>query len=291
MCSWLKLPLDRKDFSVATHSETELTTARTRLRSSYAYLDLAKSLVCSPDQLRRSPIRLKNGKRTTFELPRATTRSLPISTNIEAGSERESSKSVSVVWKADAFSGRNDLQYVNGELLYGNGSQESNPSACTCNLFDRVFTLLPRVDKLSHHHVHLEELVQNVPAEDIMGTTIGMCSREKLLKGYIARERFEKSLEFDRVRRLYEDHLHRAPRHRNDPQFDPANFSAWIKYAKIEIQSEDFTHNRAIINLEDFSRGRLTLTLKLETQDRQGKPLGRSVNDFSLSGPLNHSNV
>ncbi|KAJ3821765.1 hypothetical protein F5880DRAFT_1508292 [Lentinula raphanica] len=273
MCSWLKLPLDRKDFSVATHSETELTTARTRPRSSYAYLDLAKSLVCSPDQLRRSPIRLKNGKRTTFEL-----------------SSNDSKPSNLYEYRGRERKGILEERISRTREKYGRLTHFLEGMICSMST-GRVFTLLPRVDKLSHHHVHLEELVQNVPAEDIMGTTIGMCSREKLLKGYIARERFEKSLEFDRVRRLYEDHLHRAPRHRNDPQFDPANFSAWIKYAKIEIQSEDFTHNRAIINLEDFSRGRLTLTLKLETQDRQGKPLGRSVNDFSLSGPLNHSNV
>ncbi|KAJ3759256.1 hypothetical protein EV360DRAFT_69649 [Lentinula raphanica] len=267
MCSWLKLPLDRKDSSVATHSETELTTARTRPRSSYGLTWISRNRW------------LKNGKRTTFELP-----------------SNDSKPSNLYEYRGREQKGILEERISRTREKYGRLTHFLEGMICSMST-GRVFTLLPRVDKFSHHHVHLEELVQNVPAEDIMGIVLSECVLEKSCSRVTSLE--TDSLEFDRVRKLYEDHLHRAPHHRNDPQFDPANFSAWIKYAKIEIQSEDFTRTRAIIKLGDFSRrclfqrcsGWLTLTLRLETQDRQGKPLGRSMNDFSLSGPFNHSKV
>ncbi|KAJ3821770.1 hypothetical protein F5880DRAFT_1508296 [Lentinula raphanica] len=54
-----------------------------------------------------------------------------------------------------------------------------------------------------------------------IGTAIGMCSKEELLKGsFYTRDRFEKLLEFDR--------------------FDTANSSAWIEYAEAGLQLENF---------------------------------------------------
>ncbi|KAE9392590.1 TPR-like protein [Gymnopus androsaceus JB14] len=74
-------------------------------------------------------------------------------------------------------------------------------------------------------------------ARKILGSAIGLCPKEKLFKGYIELETDLR--EFDRVRKLYEKYL----------EFDPANASAWIKYAEIESQLEDFARTRAIFEL------------------------------------------
>ncbi|KAF5378886.1 hypothetical protein D9615_006985 [Tricholomella constricta] len=74
-------------------------------------------------------------------------------------------------------------------------------------------------------------------ARKIIGTSIGMCPKEALFKGYIELE--IELREFDRARALYEKYL----------EFDPANAPAWIKYAELESQLQDFARTRAIFEL------------------------------------------
>ncbi|TCD62659.1 NineTeen Complex (NTC) component [Steccherinum ochraceum] len=74
-------------------------------------------------------------------------------------------------------------------------------------------------------------------ARKILGTAIGMCPKEALFKGYI--QLMFDLREFDAVRKLYEKYL----------EFDPSNSSAWIKYAELETQLEDFARTRAIFEL------------------------------------------
>ncbi|KAK7462748.1 NineTeen Complex (NTC) component [Stygiomarasmius scandens] len=74
-------------------------------------------------------------------------------------------------------------------------------------------------------------------ARKILGTAIGMCPKEKLFKGYIELE--VELREFDRARKLYEKYI----------EFDPANASAWIKFAELESQLQDFARTRAIFEL------------------------------------------
>ncbi|THH23280.1 hypothetical protein EUX98_g7900 [Antrodiella citrinella] len=66
-----------------------------------------------------------------------------------------------------------------------------------------------------------------VTARKILGTAIGMCPKEALFKGYI-------QLMFDL---------------REFDAFDPSNSPAWIKYAELETQLEDFARTRAIFEL------------------------------------------
>ncbi|KAL0959826.1 hypothetical protein HGRIS_011504 [Hohenbuehelia grisea] len=68
-------------------------------------------------------------------------------------------------------------------------------------------------------------------ARKILGASIGMCPKEALFKGYI-------QLEID-LREFDRAHL----------QFDPANSAAWIKYAELETQLQDFPRTRAIYEL------------------------------------------
>ncbi|KAI0665844.1 hypothetical protein C8Q78DRAFT_1083701 [Trametes maxima] len=65
-------------------------------------------------------------------------------------------------------------------------------------------------------------------ARKILGTAIGMCPKEALFKGYIQLE-----FDFDRVRTLYEKYIE----------------AAWIKYAELESQLEDYARVRAIYEL------------------------------------------
>ncbi|TFK98675.1 pre-mRNA-splicing factor CLF1 [Pterulicium gracile] len=74
-------------------------------------------------------------------------------------------------------------------------------------------------------------------ARKILGAAIGMCPKEATFKGYIQLE-FDLR-EFDNVRKLYEKYL----------EYDPSNSSAWIKYAELETQLEDFARARAIFEL------------------------------------------
>jgi len=84
-----------------------------------------------------------------------------------------------------------------------------------------------------------------------------MCPKEALFKGYIQLELdvriynamssfgalttpFCKKLrEFDRVRTIYEKYI----------EWDPTNSSAWIKFAELESQLEDFQRTRGIFEL------------------------------------------
>ncbi|KAJ7576778.1 pre-mRNA-splicing factor CLF1 [Mycena floridula] len=74
-------------------------------------------------------------------------------------------------------------------------------------------------------------------ARRLLGASIGMCPKEALFKGYIELE--VELREFDRARELYQKYL----------EFDPANASAWIKFAELESQLQDFTRTRAIFEL------------------------------------------
>ena len=94
-------------------------------------------------------------------------------------------------------------------------------------------------------------------ARKILGAGIGMCPKEALFKGYIQLELdvrftipqvhsgcsptpFMKQLrEFDRVRTIYEKYI----------EWDPSNSSAWIKFAELESQLEDFPRTRGIFEL------------------------------------------
>ncbi|TBU28797.1 hypothetical protein BD311DRAFT_796936 [Dichomitus squalens] len=96
--------------------------------------------------------------------------------------------------------------------------------------------------------------LQLAAARKILGTAIGMCPKEALFKGYIQLE-FDLR-EFDRVRTLYEKYIEvrMFPRYTRlfsnaRHKFDPTNSAAWIKYAELETQLEDFARVRAIYEL------------------------------------------
>ncbi|KAF9781226.1 TPR-like protein [Thelephora terrestris] len=74
-------------------------------------------------------------------------------------------------------------------------------------------------------------------ARKILGAGIGMCPKEALFKGYIQLEL--ELREFDRVRTIYEKYM----------EWDPTNSSAWIKFAELESQLEDFARTRGIFEL------------------------------------------
>ncbi|KAG7508772.1 crooked neck 1 [Solea senegalensis] len=74
-------------------------------------------------------------------------------------------------------------------------------------------------------------------ARKIMGTAIGKCPKNKLLKGYIELEL--QLREFDRCRKLYEKYL----------EFTPENCSTWIKFAELETILGDVDRARAIFEL------------------------------------------
>lgn len=93
-------------------------------------------------------------------------------------------------------------------------------------------------------------------ARKILGAGIGMCPKESLFKGYIQLEldvrtnniinmstnltNFHGQLrEFDRVRTLYQKYI----------EWDPTGSSAWIKFAELESQLEDFPRTRGIFEL------------------------------------------
>uniref|UniRef100_A0AAX7T2W0 Crooked neck-like protein 1 n=1 Tax=Astatotilapia calliptera TaxID=8154 RepID=A0AAX7T2W0_ASTCA len=74
-------------------------------------------------------------------------------------------------------------------------------------------------------------------ARKIMGTAIGKCPKNKLLKGYIELEL--QLREFDRCRKLYEKYL----------EFTPENCTTWIKFAELETILGDIERARAIFEL------------------------------------------
>jgi len=74
-------------------------------------------------------------------------------------------------------------------------------------------------------------------ARKLLGTAIGMCPKDKLFKGYIGLEL--KLFEFARCRTLYEKAV----------LFNPANSSAWIKFAELERGLDDLERARAVYEL------------------------------------------
>ncbi|KAK6495370.1 NineTeen Complex (NTC) component [Arthrobotrys musiformis] len=74
-------------------------------------------------------------------------------------------------------------------------------------------------------------------ARKTLGTSIGMCPKDKLFKGYIELEK--KLHDFVRCRKLYEKHI----------QFNPANTQAWINFAELERALDDMDRARAIYEL------------------------------------------
>lgn len=74
-------------------------------------------------------------------------------------------------------------------------------------------------------------------ARKILGTSIGMCPRDKLFRGYIDIE--IQLREFDRCRRLYEKFL----------EFGPENCVTWMKFAELECLLGDVDRARAIYEL------------------------------------------
>lgn len=74
-------------------------------------------------------------------------------------------------------------------------------------------------------------------ARKILGTSIGMCPRDKLFRGYIDIE--IQLREFDRCRRLYEKFL----------EFGPENCVTWMKFAELETLLGDTDRARSIYEL------------------------------------------
>ncbi|XP_056647749.1 protein crooked neck [Diorhabda sublineata] len=74
-------------------------------------------------------------------------------------------------------------------------------------------------------------------ARKILGTSIGMCPRDKLFRGYIELE--IQLREFDRCRKLYEKFL----------EFGPENCVTWMKFAELETLLGDSDRARAIYEL------------------------------------------
>lgn len=74
-------------------------------------------------------------------------------------------------------------------------------------------------------------------ARKILGTSIGLCPRDRLFRGYIDLE--IQLREFDRCRRLYEKFL----------EFGPENCITWMKFAELETLLGDTDRARAIYEL------------------------------------------
>ncbi|KAI7885111.1 TPR-like protein [Lichtheimia hyalospora FSU 10163] len=74
-------------------------------------------------------------------------------------------------------------------------------------------------------------------ARKLLGQAIGMCPKNRLFKGYIELEM--QLREFDRCRTLYTKFL----------EYDPANCSAWIKFAELEKLLGEQERCRAIFEL------------------------------------------
>ena len=74
-------------------------------------------------------------------------------------------------------------------------------------------------------------------ARKTLGTAIGKCPKDKLFTGYIALEL--RLFEFERCRMLYEKHI----------GWNPANATAWIKFAELERGLDDLARARAILEL------------------------------------------
>jgi tetratricopeptide (TPR) repeat protein len=74
-------------------------------------------------------------------------------------------------------------------------------------------------------------------ARKILGRAIGICPKDRLFKGYIELEM--QLREFDRCRTLYTKFL----------EYNPANCTAWIKFAEVERLLGEYERCRAIFEL------------------------------------------
>lgn len=74
-------------------------------------------------------------------------------------------------------------------------------------------------------------------ARKLLGTSIGMCPKAKLFRGYIELEM--KLFEFGRCRTLYQKYL----------EWNPTNAATWIKFAELERGLDDLERARAIFEL------------------------------------------
>lgn len=106
--------------------------------------------------------------------------------------------------------------------------------ACLDLLPHKVFTF----SKIWLFFAQFEIRQKNLPAaRKILGTSIGMCPRDKLFRGYIELE--IQLREFDRCRRLYEKFL----------EFGPENCVTWMKFAELETLLGDAERARGIYEL------------------------------------------
>ncbi|KAK9874739.1 hypothetical protein WA026_005552 [Henosepilachna vigintioctopunctata] len=106
--------------------------------------------------------------------------------------------------------------------------------ACLQLLPHKVFTF----SKIWLYFAKFEIRQKNLSsARKILGTSIGMCPRDKLFRGYIDLE--IQLREFDRCRTLYQKFL----------EFGPENCITWIKFAELETLLGDFDRARAIYEL------------------------------------------
>ena len=86
----------------------------------------------------------------------------------------------------------------------------------------------------AHFEVRQSQLTA---ARKLLGQAIGMCPKDKLLKGYIELEM--KLFEFTRCRQLYTKYI----------EFNGSNTQTWIKFAELERGLDDLDRARAIFEL------------------------------------------
>ncbi|KAI5780435.1 hypothetical protein EDC01DRAFT_710644 [Geopyxis carbonaria] len=101
-------------------------------------------------------------------------------------------------------------------------------------------------------------------ARKTLGTAIGMCPKDKLLRGYIALE--TRLHEFSRCRTLFEKHL----------EFNPANAQTWIRFAELEAALGDDDRARALFELavgqETMDMPELVWKAYLDFEEESGEP-------------------
>ncbi|XP_063901171.1 crooked neck-like protein 1 [Zophobas morio] len=85
---------------------------------------------------------------------------------------------------------------------------------------------------------HFEVRQKNIEkARKILGHAIGLCPKDKVFKGYIE---LESNLRcFDRCRVIYEKYL----------EFNPANCTTWISFAKMEAELGDYERAKGLYEL------------------------------------------
>ena len=106
--------------------------------------------------------------------------------------------------------------------------------ACLELISQQKFTFAKIWLMFAHFEVRQKELTR---ARKILGTAIGKCPKDKLLKGYIDLEL--QLREFDRCRILYEKFL----------QFNSENCTTWMNYAELETSLGEADRARAIFEL------------------------------------------